>query len=142
MSVTSASLRSTHRLPPYHSKKSSPTAHSPAIGVPVAHRFSSSHWATWNGALDAIAAAELVPDAEVARLRAAWLIASRARSAITLATAKTTDVLPTDRQALEAVARVMEYPPGSASRLEEDYLRTTRLARQVFEKRFYGPARS
>jgi glutamate-ammonia-ligase adenylyltransferase len=90
-------------------------------------------------ALDAAVAAELVPEAEAARLRAAWLIASRARSAITLATAKTTDVLPTDRQALEAVSRVLEYPPGSASRLEEDYLRTTRLARQVFERRFYGP---
>ena len=48
-------------------------------------------------------------------------------------------MLPTDRQALEAVSRVLEYPPGSASRLEEDYLRTTRLARQVFERRFYGP---
>ena len=90
-------------------------------------------------ALDAAIEAELVLESEGARLRAAWLMASRARSAITLATAKTTDVLPTDRQALEAVARVMEYPPGSASRLEEDYLRTTRLARQVFERRFYGP---
>jgi [glutamine synthetase] adenylyltransferase / [glutamine synthetase]-adenylyl-L-tyrosine phosphorylase len=76
------------------------------------------------------------PDAE--RLRAAWLIASRARSAMTLWTAKTADVLPTDRQALEGVARLLEYPPGSATELEEDYLRTTRLARQVFEKRFYG----
>jgi glutamate-ammonia-ligase adenylyltransferase len=32
----------------------------------------------------------------------------------------------------------MEYPVGSATRLEEDYLRTTRLARQVFEREFYG----
>jgi len=32
----------------------------------------------------------------------------------------------------------MGYPPGSASRLEDDYLRTTRLARQVFERAFYG----
>ena len=90
-------------------------------------------------ALDAAVAANLIPEVDAARLRAAWLIASRARSAITLATAKTTDVLPTDRQALERVSRVLEYPPGSASRLEEDYLRTTRLARQVFERRFYGP---
>ena len=28
--------------------------------------------------------------------------------------------------------------PGSASRLEEDYLRTTRKARAVFERLFYG----
>ena len=47
-------------------------------------------------------------------------------------------MLPTDRMQLDGVARLMEYPPGSATRLEEDYLRTTRLARQVFERRFYG----
>ena len=45
---------------------------------------------------------------------------------------------PTGRRS-RRVSRVLEYPPGSASRLEEDYLRTTRLARQVFERRFYGP---
>ena len=61
---------------------------------------------------------------------------------MTLWTAKTADVLPTDRQALEGVSRLLEYPPGSASQLEEDYLRTTRLARQVFERRFYGVTRS
>ena len=93
-------------------------------------------------ALDAAVDAGLVPAAEAAKLRAAWIIASRARSAMTLWTSKTTDVLPTDRQQLEGVARLLEYPPGGAALLEEDYLRTTRLARQVFEKRFYGPSRS
>jgi glutamate-ammonia-ligase adenylyltransferase len=89
-------------------------------------------------ALTAAVEAGLVPADDAAKLRAAWIIASRARSAMTLWTAKTADVLPTDRQQLEGVARLLEYPPRSASRLEEDYLRTTRLARQVFEKRFYG----
>jgi glutamate-ammonia-ligase adenylyltransferase len=91
--------------------------------------------------LDALEVAvknDLVSGADAARLRDAWLIASRARSAMTLWTARTADVLPTDRQALEGVARLLSYPPGSASQLEEDYLRTTRLARQVFERRFYG----
>jgi glutamate-ammonia-ligase adenylyltransferase len=92
-------------------------------------------------ALDAAVAADLVPAADAAKLRAAWLIASRARSAMTLWTAKTADVLPTDRQQLEGVARLLEYPPGGAQQLEEDYLRTTRLARQVFERRFYGGRR-
>ncbi len=90
-------------------------------------------------ALSAAVTAGLVPPADADRLRAAWIIASRARSAMTLWSAKTADVLPTDRRDLDGIARVMEYPPGSASRLEEDYLRTTRLARQVFERRFYGP---
>jgi [glutamine synthetase] adenylyltransferase / [glutamine synthetase]-adenylyl-L-tyrosine phosphorylase len=90
------------------------------------------------GALAVAAENNLVSDADSGRLRDAWLIASRVRSGMTLWTAKTADVLPTDRQALEGVARLLEYPPGSASQLEEDYLRTTRLARQVFERRFYG----
>ncbi|MES1212725.1 MAG: bifunctional glutamine-synthetase adenylyltransferase/deadenyltransferase, partial [Leifsonia sp.] len=92
-------------------------------------------------ALDAAVAAGLVPGADAAKLRAAWLIASRARSGMTLWTAKTADVLPTDRQQLEGVARLLEYPPGGAHELEEDYLRTTRLARQVFERLFYGGRR-
>jgi glutamate-ammonia-ligase adenylyltransferase len=89
-------------------------------------------------ALSAAVDADLVSEADADRLRAAWLFASRARSAMTLWTAKTADVLPTERRALEGVARLMEYPPHSASRLDDDYLRTTRRARQVFERLFYG----
>ncbi len=91
-------------------------------------------------ALTAAVDAQLVAPADAERLRAAWLIASRARSALTLWSAKTADVLPTDRAQLEGVARLMGYPAGGASQLEEDYLRTTRLARQVFERGFYGTA--
>ena len=93
-------------------------------------------------ALEAAAVSGLITEQDAGRLRAAWLIASRARSALTLWTAKTADVLPVDRQQLEGVARLMEYPVGSASQLEEDYLRTTRLARQVFEREFYGKGAS
>ena len=91
-------------------------------------------------ALEAATHEGLVTSSESKKLKDAWILASRTRSAMTLWTSKTADVLPTDRQQLEGVARLLEYPPGSASRLEDDYLRTTRLARQVFEKRFYGPA--
>ncbi len=80
----------------------------------------------------------LVSEADAAKLRDAWVFASRARSAMTLWTNKTADVLPSDRVALDGVARLMEYPPGSASRLEEDYLAVTRRARAVFERAFYG----
>ena len=75
---------------------------------------------------------------EAALLRAAWIFAARVRSAMTLWMVRTVDVLPVDRPQLEGIARLLEYPPGSASALEDDYLRTTRLARQVFERRFYG----
>jgi glutamate-ammonia-ligase adenylyltransferase len=105
-----------------------------AAAVPGLRTTSTLH------ALEGAVEAGLVTGEDASRLRAAWLIATRARSALTLWTAKTSDVLPNDRQQLEGVARLMEYPPGSATRLEEDYLRTTRLARQVFERRFYGTA--
>ncbi len=49
---------------------------------------------------------------DAGRLREAWLLASRARSAITLWTAKTSDVLPTDRKQLEGVARLLGVPAG------------------------------
>ncbi|EAR25341.1 glutamine synthetase adenylyltransferase [marine actinobacterium PHSC20C1] len=89
-------------------------------------------------ALDAAVAEKLVIASDAARLREAWILASRARSAITLWTSKTSDVLPTDRLQLEGISRMLEYPPGSASKLEEDYLRATRRSRRVFERRFYG----
>ena len=83
-----------------------------------------------------------VTSSDAAKLRDAWILASRVRSAMVLWMTRTTDVLPTDRQQLDGVARLLEYPPGSATPLEEDYLRVTRLARAVFEKRFYGVAKA
>lgn len=93
--------------------------------------------------LDALSVAQesdLLTASESRMLREAWIFASRTRSALTLWTSKTTDVLPNDRAQLDGVARLMGYPPGSASRLEDDYLRVTRRARKVFEERFYGEA--
>ncbi|MEO6942703.1 MAG: bifunctional glutamine-synthetase adenylyltransferase/deadenyltransferase, partial [Terrimesophilobacter sp.] len=93
--------------------------------------------------LEALAVAQetgLLSASDARTLRAAWVFASRTRSALTLWTSKTTDVLPIDRAQLDGVARLMGYAPGSASRLEDDYLRVTRRARQVFEARFYGVA--
>ena len=91
--------------------------------------------------LDALQVAvgnDLVEPAVAERLRAAWTFASRLRSAMTLWLNRTTDVLPSDRVQLDGIARVLEYPPGSAAQLEEDYLAVTRRARSVFEKHFYG----
>ena len=90
-------------------------------------------------ALDALEKEGMLTPTEAAQLRQAWLFASRVRSAMTLWMVRTTDTLPVDRPQLEGVARLMEYPPGSAAVLEDDYLRVTRLARRVFEKRFFGP---
>lgn len=89
-------------------------------------------------ALQAAADAGLIEVEEAELLRDAWLLASRLRSAITLRTGQTSDVLPWDRRELDAIGRLLEYPDRSASAVEEDYLATTRRARRVFEQLFYG----
>jgi [glutamine synthetase] adenylyltransferase / [glutamine synthetase]-adenylyl-L-tyrosine phosphorylase len=103
-----------------------------------AHRVPGLRTTSTLEALEAAVAADLVAPADAARLRAAWIFASRARSAVTLWSNRTVDVLPTDRQQLEGIARLMAYPPHSATQLEEDYLGVTRRARAVFERGFYG----
>lgn len=89
-------------------------------------------------ALDAAVAAELIPEDAAERLREAWRLASRLRSAITLLTGKTSDVLPADRRQLDAIGRLLGYPDRSASAVEDDYLGVTRRARRDFEHLFYG----
>lgn len=89
-------------------------------------------------ALDAAVLAELLPAADAEQLREAWVLASRLRSAMTLLTGQTRDVLPSDHRELDGVGRLLGYPDRGADMLEEDYLRTTRRARRVFEKQFYG----
>lgn len=75
-------------------------------------------------------------DADI--LLAAWRLASRIRSANVIWTGKASDLLPSSRRDLEAVARWCGYRPGQAGVLEEDYLRVSRRARAVFERIFYG----
>jgi glutamate-ammonia-ligase adenylyltransferase len=78
----------------------------------------------------------IMTDEQAFSLEEGWLIASRARSAMVLAVDKLVDILPTDRRQLEAIARIMEYQPGSASELEADYLAATRRSRKAFEELF------
>lgn len=89
-------------------------------------------------ALDALAAAALIPEADAAILREAWLLASRIRSANVIRGGRNADVLPSSRRELEAVARWCGYGSGQGGVLEEDYLRITRRSRAVFERWFYG----
>ena len=90
--------------------------------------------------LEALAAAareELLSDRDVEVLREAWKLATRIRNGLALARSRTIDLLPVDRGELEAVARLVGLPAGSARDLEEHYLAATRRARRVFERRFY-----
>ncbi|UVJ41076.1 bifunctional [glutamine synthetase] adenylyltransferase/[glutamine synthetase]-adenylyl-L-tyrosine phosphorylase [Arthrobacter sp. CJ23] len=91
--------------------------------------------------LEALAAAEtlgLLGKGDAGLLRKAWQLASRIRSANVIVTGRASDVLPSSRRDLEAVARWCGYAPGVAAEFEEDYLRLSRRARGVFEKQFYG----
>jgi glutamate-ammonia-ligase adenylyltransferase len=87
-------------------------------------------------ALRRLVSAGLIAEQQANRLADAWLLASRIRSAIVLGQDKAIDILPVDRNQLEVVARILEFEPGSASELEEQYLSTTRKSRQVFEELF------
>ncbi|GAA1951637.1 bifunctional [glutamine synthetase] adenylyltransferase/[glutamine synthetase]-adenylyl-L-tyrosine phosphorylase [Microbacterium deminutum] len=89
-------------------------------------------------ALRAASDAGLIPASAGDRLAEAWRLASRLRSANTLLSGQTSDVLPTDRKRLDGIGRLLEYPPRSATQVEEDYLGATRRSRRVFEKLFYG----
>jgi glutamate-ammonia-ligase adenylyltransferase len=91
--------------------------------------------------LDGIAAAEaagLLSEPDAAELRAAWLLATRARNATMLVRGKASDQLPTGVRELAAVASAVsghtETDPGS---FLDEYLRTTRRARAVVERVFY-----
>jgi glutamate-ammonia-ligase adenylyltransferase len=89
--------------------------------------------------LDALAACEragLIGADDARVLLEAWVLASRVRSASVLWANKRTDVLPNERRALDGIARILEYPPHSATALEQDYLAFTRRARTVFERLF------
>ena len=89
-------------------------------------------------ALDACVSAGLLENHDATVLAEAWMLASRIRSAIVIYSGRKSDVLPTDRRALEGIARILEYPRGSATALEQDYLAYTRRARMVFERIFYA----
>ncbi|MFD1212490.1 bifunctional [glutamine synthetase] adenylyltransferase/[glutamine synthetase]-adenylyl-L-tyrosine phosphorylase [Arthrobacter sp. GCM10027362] len=89
-------------------------------------------------ALVAIESAGLLPANDVQTLRESWCLATRIRSGNVVSSGKSSDVLPSSRRDLEAVARWCGYPPGGAAALEEDYLRLTRHARGIFDRHFYG----
>ncbi|MEY4275570.1 MAG: hypothetical protein RIS26_33 [Actinomycetota bacterium] len=89
-------------------------------------------------ALNACVAEGLIEAHDAQVLAEAWRLASRIRSAVVLWGSRRSDVLTTDRKQLEGISRILEYPRGSASALEQDYLAFTRRSRMVFERLFYG----
>lgn len=101
-----------------------------------AHKFANLRKLGTIESLMACVENELVTQEEFDTLERAWRLASRARSGLVLANDKSADSIPSDRGQLEALARILEYSPGAASDLEEDYLSATRKSRVVFERLF------
>jgi glutamate-ammonia-ligase adenylyltransferase len=89
-------------------------------------------------ALEAAVQAGLLTASDGAILVEAWRLAARVRNATVLWKGRQADSAPGNQRDLDGVARLVGYPPASAWRLDEDYLRTTRRARAVVERVFYG----
>jgi len=87
-------------------------------------------------ALDAIGAAELIPESDVAQLREAWLTATRARNALVLVRGKPTDQLPGLGRQLNAVAVAAGWRNGDGGEFLDNYLRVTRRAKTIVNKVF------
>ncbi|MCT9820053.1 bifunctional [glutamine synthetase] adenylyltransferase/[glutamine synthetase]-adenylyl-L-tyrosine phosphorylase [Microbacterium sp. W1N] len=109
-----------------------------AIQLEHAHAVPGLRTTSTTDALRAAREAGLLPEAAAVNLAASWRLASRLRSANTLLSGQTSDVLPTDRGKLDGIGRLLEYAPRSATRVEEDWLRTARRSRRDFERLFYG----
>ncbi|PBC72142.1 glutamate-ammonia-ligase adenylyltransferase [Streptomyces sp. TLI_235] len=90
-------------------------------------------------ALAEAARAGLVTDEDATVLDAAWVLASRVRSAVMLVRGRPGDSFPGDARELSGVARYLGYGAGHSGELVDDYRRTTRRARAVVERLFYGP---
>ncbi|MFT7841176.1 bifunctional [glutamine synthetase] adenylyltransferase/[glutamine synthetase]-adenylyl-L-tyrosine phosphorylase [Saccharothrix sp. BKS2] len=87
-------------------------------------------------ALRAATGAGLVAEDDAAALLESWTTATRARNAVVLVRGKAGDQLPTTGRDLAAVAGVMGHDdPGE---FLDAYRRTTRRARAVVERVFYG----
>lgn len=101
-----------------------------------AHRFPALHNTSTLQTLDAIGAAELVAESDVALLRDAWLTATRARNALVLVRGKPTDQLPGPGRQLNAVALAAGWGSDDGGEFLDNYLRVTRRAKGVVRKIF------
>ncbi|PJE94526.1 bifunctional glutamine-synthetase adenylyltransferase/deadenyltransferase [Streptomyces carminius] len=89
-------------------------------------------------ALAAARKAGLIEDEDAAVLDEAWLLATRVRNAAMLVRGRPGDTFPSEARELAAVGRYLGYGPGRVGEMLEDYRRTTRRARAVVDRLFYG----
>ncbi|MEO9327530.1 bifunctional [glutamine synthetase] adenylyltransferase/[glutamine synthetase]-adenylyl-L-tyrosine phosphorylase [Gordonia aurantiaca] len=101
-----------------------------------AHRYQSLHNTSTLESLDAIGAAELLSENDVALLKDAWITVTKARNALVLVRGKPVDQLPGPGKLLRQVAYAAGWPEDQATEFLEHYLRVTRRAKAVVQKVF------
>lgn len=89
-------------------------------------------------ALEAATKAGLISLDDEDTLWIAWSRATSTRNALVLAKGRTLDVLPIQGDILGSVAVICGWPLHSGSEYVENYLKSTRRARKVVEKVFWG----
>lgn len=89
-------------------------------------------------ALEAATKAGLITLDDEDTLWIAWSRATATRNALVLAKGRTLDVLPIQGDILGSVAVICGWPLHSGSEYVENYLKSTRRARKVVEKVFWG----
>jgi [glutamine synthetase] adenylyltransferase / [glutamine synthetase]-adenylyl-L-tyrosine phosphorylase len=100
------------------------------------HKVPALHSTSTLDTLDAICAAELIPEGDVELLRQAWLTATRARNALVLVRGKPTDQLPGPGRQLNAVALAAGWDSDDGGEFLDNYLRVTRRAKAVVRRVF------
>jgi glutamate-ammonia-ligase adenylyltransferase len=91
-------------------------------------------------ALHAAREAELLSEEDSVVLEAAWRLVSRIRNAVMLYRSKAAESMVEQATERTGVAYLMGYGVDETERMIDDYRRTTRLARKVVERLFWGPA--
>ncbi len=89
-------------------------------------------------ALDAARDADLLDASDHGALDRAWRSVSRLRNAITLVTGRSGDQVPRDARERAAISSILGYGAGRSDEMVNDYLRTTRRARAVVDRVFWG----
>ncbi len=88
-------------------------------------------------ALDGAVEAELLSAADAETLAAAWRLVSRIRNAVVLMRGKPAESMVEQAADRAGVAHLLGYGMEHTEQMVDDYLRATRLARQVVERVFW-----
>ncbi|WP_207392632.1 bifunctional [glutamine synthetase] adenylyltransferase/[glutamine synthetase]-adenylyl-L-tyrosine phosphorylase [Aeromicrobium sp. IC_218] len=89
-------------------------------------------------ALHAAAGAGLLDEADAESLEAAWRMVSRVRNAVVLLRSRPAESMVEQSAERAGVAHLLGYGLDGGEVMVDDYLRTTRQARQVVERVFWG----